>query len=207
MTDVRSVDPNVTGVLPQIYYSNDVIRTSFVRSGAIAIVVVLVIVLFVFRSIVDAALCLMPVVVAFLLTFGLMVVLGMTVNPANIIVLPLLFGIGVDSGVHILHRFRLNPRERPLGLTHGTGKGVTLTSLTTMAGFGAMLVARHRGIQGLGLVLTMGIGFTLLACWTLLPAVLELRRRSHAQNAADRRAARLADRSESETRRSRPASP
>lgn len=192
MRDVQSIDQRVTGVLPQIYFSNEVIRTSFVRSGVIAIIVVVVIVLIVFRSFTDAAMCLMPVIVGFILTFAVMVALGMSVNPANIIVLPLLFGIGVDSGVHIVHRFRLNPRERPLGLTHGTGKGVTLTSLTTMVGFGAMLVARHRGIQGLGFVLSIGIGFTLLTCWTLLPAVLEMRRRARAENAAARRSARNA---------------
>ena len=178
MHDAQSVDPHLTGVLPQIYYSNEVIRASFVRSGAIAIVVVLVIVLAVFHSPIAAAMCMMPVVIGFILTFGVMDVFGMSVNPANIIVLPLLFGIGVDCGVHVMHRYRLNPHERPLGLTHGTGKGVTLTSLTTMAGFASMLVARHRGIQGLGLVMTIGIGLTLLTCYTVLPAVLELRARS-----------------------------
>lgn len=184
MHAVQSVDPHITGVLPQIYYSNEVIRASFVRSGAIAIVVVLVIVLVVFRSLVAAAMCMMPVVIGFVLTFGVMDVFGLTVNPANIIVLPLLFGIGVDCGVHVMHRWRLNPHERPLGLTHGTGKGVTLTSLTTMAGFASMLVARHRGIQALGLVMTIGIGLTLATCWTVLPAVLELRARSRGEGAA-----------------------
>jgi predicted RND superfamily exporter protein len=192
MRDVQSVDPHITGVLPQIYYSNEVIRASFVRSGAIAIVVVLVIVLVVFHSLVAAVMCMMPVIIAFVLTFGVMDVFGMSVNPANIIVLPLLFGIGVDCGVHVMHRYRLNPHERPLGLTHGTGKGVTLTSLTTMAGFASMLVARHRGIQGLGLVMTIGIGLTLATCWTVLPAVLELRARSRTKREARRESKREA---------------
>ena len=119
----------------------------------------------------------MPVVIGFIWMFGVMWLIGVDVNAANIMVLPLLFGIGVDSGVHILHRYRQDQVSRPLGLTAGTGKGVTITSLTTMIGFGSMISASHRGIQSLGIVVTIGIGLTLVACWVVMPAWLELRQR------------------------------
>ncbi len=167
--------PFVTGVVVQIYESGWLIKTSYMYAGAYALAVVFVLVWLDFRSVRSAGLSLVPVAVGFAATFAVMWLVGMSVNPANIIVLPLMFGIGVDSGVHILHRYRQNPSQRPLGLANGTGKGITVTSLTTMIGFGAMILARHRGISSLGFVLTVGIGLTLLACWTVMPAWLQLR--------------------------------
>jgi hopanoid biosynthesis associated RND transporter like protein HpnN len=175
--DVSSVDPEATGVIYQIYHSSRVIRDSFVRAGLAALVVVVAIVLVMFRSVRDSMLAVAPVVMGFVLTLGVMRLIGQPINLANIIVLPLLFGIGVDNGIHMLHRYRLNPHERPLGLTHGTGKGIALTSLTTMAGFGTMMISRHKGISGLGLTLAIGIGLTLVACLLVMPAWLEWRQR------------------------------
>ena len=165
----------VTGVIVQIYESGRLIKNSYMLAGVYALAVVFLLVGVDFRSARAALLSLVPVGIGFAVTFGLMWVVGLSINPANIIVLPLMFGIGVDSGVHILHRFRQNPDQRPRGLACGTGTGITVTGLTTMIGFGAMILARHRGISSLGTVLTVGIGLTILACWTVMPAWLELR--------------------------------
>ena len=174
---MRSVDPAVTGVVVQVYESGELIRRSYVEAGVLAPIVVLVLVWIDFRSIRDALLSLAPVAVGFVITFGVMFLVGMAVNAANIIVLPLMFGIGVDAGVHMIHRWRMNPDARPLGLTSGTGKAISLTSYTAMIGFGSMMIAKHRGVASLGFVLTLGLGMTLLACWTVMPALLELRTR------------------------------
>ena len=91
-----------------------------------------------------------------------------------------MFGIGVDAGVHMIHRYRMDPVARPLGLTAGTGKGISLTSYTAIIGFGSLMIARHRGIQSLGFVMAVGILMTMLACWIIMPACLELRARRSA---------------------------
>ena len=174
---MRTVDPEVTGVVVQIYKSGDLIKHGFLRIGVIALAVVLVLTCLMFRSIMDALLALVPALIGFTLTFGIMGATGVNLNPANIIILPLMFGIGVDAGIHILHRVRADPTDRPLGLAHGTGKAITLTALTTMIGFAAMMTARHRGIASLGFVMTMGLGLTLTACWIAMPALLEIRAR------------------------------
>jgi len=178
--DMERVDSQITGVIVQVYKSGDLIQRSYQLAGLLAVVIVLVLVWLDFRSLADALLALVPVVVGFTLTFGLLWALGMSINPANIIVLPLMFGIGVDAGVHVLHRFRMNPTEPPPGLVRGTGKGITVTSLTTIIAFACMITARHRGIASLGFVLATGITLTLLACWTLMPAWLTLRSKRRA---------------------------
>ena len=180
MDQVLSLDKNFTGSPVQIYESGTLMRQSYLKAGALALIAVLIIAFIDFMSLIDALLCLLPVTIAFVMTFALMWVTGYTINPANIIVLPLMFGIGVASGVHVMHRYRQNPRRRPPGLAAGTGKGIILTSATTIIAFASMLIAEHKGIQSLGFVLAVGIFMTLVACMTIMPAMLEIRNRVHA---------------------------
>jgi len=177
VSGLRGIDPLVTGSPIQVHESGILMRDTYRKAGLVALVAVLLVVLVDFGSVVDAICCLLPVLVGFLCMFAVMWMADVPVNPANIIVLPLMFGIGVDSGVHIMHRFRASPHHEPVGLSHGAGKGVVLTSLTTIVGFAALMAARHRGIQSLGFVLAVGIALTLVACLTVMPAVLTLRRR------------------------------
>ncbi len=177
VNELLTVDPQTTGTVVQIYKSNQLIINAYINAAIYALIAVFLIVLLDFQSIVDALLCLLPVAVAFVLLLGLMGVLGIPVNPANVIILPLLFGMGVDSGVHMVHRYRMAREEHPPGLAGGTGKGITMTGLTTMIGFAALMVAAHRGIFSLGLVLTLGMALTLGVCLAVMPAILELRGR------------------------------
>ncbi|MEM0914639.1 MAG: MMPL family transporter [Planctomycetota bacterium] len=177
VSDLRLVDPEVTGVIVQVYESNALIVRSYAWAGVMALIAVAIILWIDFRRPDDALLSMLPTFLAFLLTLGVMGWLDDPIDPANIIVLPLLFGIGVDAGVHLMHRYRQEPSHRPLGLASGTGKGIALTSYTTIIGFGALMIASHRGIAGLGFVMSIGIAFTLLACCYVIPAILELRQR------------------------------
>ncbi len=174
VADLESIDPLVTGGAPQIHRSGKLIWAAYQQAGVAALALVVVLVWVVFRSIRDALLALLPVLLSFLITFGVMGAIGVDLNPANLMVLPLLFGIGVDAGVHVVHRARMNPEERPIGLSFGTGKGITVTSVTTLCGFVTMIFASHRGVASLGLVMTIGLATTMVACWTVLPALLEI---------------------------------
>jgi len=169
---LEQLDEHITGVIVQVYRSGHLILRSYQAAGLYALAVVFVLVWLDFRSARAASLSLLPVAVGFVVTAGVMWLAGVSVNPANIIVLPLMFGIGVDSGVHMLHRCRQDPHGQPVGLTCGTGKGITVTSLTAVIGFGSMMFASHRGIASLGFVMATGIGLTMLACWTVMPAWL-----------------------------------
>ena len=174
VVDMESVDADITGPAPQIYRSGVLIKESYQLAGIAAFLLVFALVYLDFMRLIDALLCLVPVTIGFAVTFGLMWLLGMQINPANIIVLPLMFGIGVDAGVHMIHRYRQSPTTRPLGLSDGTGKGITITNLATVLGFATLMFARHRGVASLGFVLTVGIALTTLACWFVMPAVLEI---------------------------------
>ncbi len=188
--DMRAVDPLITGVSVQIYESGVLIRDSYIGAGVLGMLVVLLMLMLDFQSVRDGLLALVPVIAGFAVTFGIMRALGMHINAANIIVLPLMFGIGVDSGVQIIYRSRMDARGEPPGLTEGTGGGVILVNMTTMIGFGVLAIpyipalglgVSHRGIQSLGFVLTCGMAMTLCACLTIMPAWLQMRRRRAAR--------------------------
>ena len=176
--DVRNADLAVIGPTVQIYESSRIIKSEYIKAAIYAIAAILIVLCLDFRRLSDALCAMAPVTIGFIGAFGVMGLLGVPLNFANIIVLPIIFGIGVSAGVHVVHRWRLEPDGRPRGLSGGTGRGITLTMLTSMIGFGCLLIAQHRGIRSLGLVMVIGLGVTLLACYFILPAILKLRART-----------------------------
>jgi predicted RND superfamily exporter protein len=91
-------------------------------------------------------------------------------NPANIMTLPLVIGIGVTNGIHILNRFA--EEKTPSILSKSTGKAVFVSGLTTISGFGSLILGKHQGIRSLGEVMSVGMATCMLAAITFLPAVL-----------------------------------
>ena len=113
-------------------------------------------------------LALLPVGIGALWLAGIMGWFQIPLNPANIMLLPLVLGIGVTNGIHILNRYA---EERNPGiLAMSTGKAVLVSGLTTIAGFGSLLLAKHRGIHSLGLVMAVGVATCLLAGLTFARA-------------------------------------
>lgn len=175
VSTMRSVDANVLGPAVQIYESTVLISRAYTLATSLAVAAILVLLLLDFHSLADSLLALLPVLIGFVGLFAVMGLIDLPLNFANIIVMPFIFGIGVDAGVHIVHRWRDDPTGVPRGLSGGTGRGILLTTLTTVIGFGCMGLAQHRGIRGLGITMVIGLVITLIACYTLLPAILRLR--------------------------------
>lgn len=126
-----------------------------------------------FRNLRDAILAMLPAVCGGILMFGMLGLLGVDLNPANLIVLPLVLGIGVDDGVHVVHDFRMQD-DGDYRTSSSTINAVMLTSLTSMIGFGSMMVAAHRGLYSVGLVLVIGVGSCLFVALVMLPAILTM---------------------------------
>ena len=168
--DVRTVDSRATGNPLQAYEASLEMKQSYQKSALYALVVITALLLFDFRSIRYTLLALLPLGVGLVQTFGLLGLLGVPLNPANMIALPILLGIGVDEGVHIVHDF-LDQRGR-YGMSQSTAVAVVVDSLTTIVGFGSLMIASHQGLQSLGRVLTIGVTCCLFTSMVMLPALL-----------------------------------
>lgn len=169
---VEKVDPNVTGTPVQLYYYTDLLKRSYEQAARYSLVAIVLLVLWHFRSPLSVALTLVPVGVGFLWLGGLMGYFDVPLNPANIMTLPLVIGIGVTNGIHILNRYA--EEQTPSILARSTGKAVLVSGLTAIAGFGSLILAKHQGIKSLGYVMSTGLATCMLAGLTFLPALLGL---------------------------------
>ena len=174
LMELRKIDPNVTGNAVHMYESSQLMKNGYIHGGVYALTAIFIFILASFRNLKTTALILLPKLVGSIWTVGLMKIVGIQLNMANLIILPLISGIGLVNGIHIVHRYRESPNGGVSVLSKSTGQGVVLSSLATMIGFGSLMVADHRGIYSIGLLLTLGIGSSLLASITLLPAMLKL---------------------------------
>jgi len=148
----------------------DAFRQAF-ATAAIAIFLVLVLAL---RSFVDAVLVMIPLLLAAAMTAAAMVALSIPLNVANVIVLPLLLGMGVDNGLHVVGRFRETGSIADV-YKSSTPRAVLVSVLTTLMSFVALAFAAHRGMASMGHLLAIAIGFILFATLIVLPALLAWR--------------------------------
>lgn len=171
---IRSIDPEATGKPFGTLEGLRSMRNGFTKAGLYALVVIVGVLALDFRTIKHTVFALLPLAIGMVWLLGLMVITGHNLNPANMIALPLIVGCGVDNGVHVLHDFRTRQRRRDYALTGATGKGIAVSGLTTVLGFGALMISSHKGLSGLGFVLALGVLMCMTASLVFLPALLRM---------------------------------
>jgi predicted RND superfamily exporter protein len=164
--------PYLTGTPVQLFFYTRLLKDSYEEAAIYSLIAIVFLVLWHFRSPLCVVLALIPVGVGFLWMVGLMRLADIKFNPANIMTLPLIIGIGVTNGIHILNRFA--EERHPSLLARSTGKAVLVSGLTTIAGFGSLILAKHRGIESLGFIMAVGVGTCMVAGLTFLPAILNV---------------------------------
>jgi predicted RND superfamily exporter protein len=169
---LRTVDPNVTGTPVQLLEYTSLLKKSYENAAIYSLGAIVLLVFIHFRSIGSVFLALLPVAVGSVWLLGVMGAFNIPFNPANIMTLPLVIGVGVTNGIHILNRFA--EERSPSILAKSTGKAVLVSGLTTITGFGSLVLAKHRGIESLGWVMSIGVAACMLAGLTFLPAILTL---------------------------------
>ena len=94
------------------------------------------------------------------------------------VVIPLLFGIGIDSGIHLVHRAMVEGARGSDLLGTTTARAVFYSALTTTVSFGSLAFSSHQGMRSFGVLLTVGMVFTVVCNLVVLPALLELTTRA-----------------------------
>lgn len=176
--DVQAVMPSATGAPVMVTFAGDAVVESFVTASAIAAVLVLLFLAAVLRRLSDVLLTAAPVALAAILTFALIPLFGLTLNFANVIVLPLLFGLGVASAIHVVMRRRSAGGAGDM-MRSSTPRAVLFSTLTTLASFGGLALSPHLGMASMGLLLTIAILSILFFTLVWLPGVLRVLDRRH----------------------------
>jgi len=174
VTQVKGIVPNATGEPIMVYESLTIMRDAYLKAFAYAFLGIAVILLINFKSVRFAAMGALPLGVGLLFMVGGMRLAGVSFNSANIIVLPLILGVGIDSAIYIINRYRQGNETPAQVATRSAGIGVFLNALTILFSFGALMVAHHQGVFSIGAVMSLGMAASVAVFLAFLPALLSL---------------------------------
>lgn len=174
ITDVQSVAPKTTD-LPIIYWeSMKEVIGSFQKAITIALITIALLLFAIQRNITDTLLVMTPLILAGLFTMASTVLTHTPINYANIIALPLLLGLGVDNGIHMVEKLHHSLSEEQNIYQSSTARAMFYGALTTASSFAGLAFSPHEGIASMGLVITIGIFWIMTCTFVVLPALSKL---------------------------------
>jgi len=166
---VQSVAPEATGAPIDTRASGDSVVHAFLEAGVYSLASITVILVLVLRRTRDVVLTLIPVLLSGLLTFATCGALDLPLNFANIIALPLLFGVGVAFNIYFVLAWRAGETAM---LQSSLMRAVVFSAMTTATAFGALWLSSHPGTASMGRLLMLSLGWELLVTLLFRPALL-----------------------------------
>ncbi len=174
---VKSIAPDATDSPVSIYASGMAIISSFKEATLYAFLAITIYLLIELRKFTITLVILTPLILATLMAGAASVLLGIPLNFANVIVVPLMLGIGVHSGIIFVVRYQSEPPRGGNMLTTSNARAALFSNLATMVSTGSLSFSPHKGISSIGILLTLCLGFLTVATLVLLPALLKLTER------------------------------
>ena len=173
-TELQKVNKDATGIGQIVYlFVSRTLDDLPLLIFSVSFVVLLVVSLD-FRSAKLAFLVFIPLIFAIVYAVGAVILTGQIISVLMLSGFPLILGIGVDDGVHLVHRVLEDPKAGVVHAVTHTGKAILMTSITTMVSFGGLLLMNHHGLEGLGFLVTVGVGLCFITSVTIFPAILTL---------------------------------
>ena len=171
---VQAIDPGASGLLA-VVEGMMIGDRPWIPWIALSILGFVLLVLCVdFRRSASVLLAVLPVLAAVPFTLGALCWIGIPFNVMTWLVLPLIFGLGIDDGIHVVHRFLDDPAQPIRGAALSVGRAIAMTTLTTAASFSILLFTDHPGLETMAAVMLIGLPACLLASVTVLPAAAVL---------------------------------
>ena len=172
--DLDIVSEKVTGMPPVMKELISVIGNDGKNAALLTILVVFMLLWLDFRKIKYAVIAMIPLVAGFVWMVGLMKLTGMQLTVVNVMGLPMIIGIGIDYGVHVVHRWRSEEKGKVNKIFASTGKAILLSALTTMLAFGSLVFSIWRGFGSLGGAMFIGVGACFLSTVIILSGIIGL---------------------------------
>jgi hopanoid biosynthesis associated RND transporter like protein HpnN len=169
---VQREAPNATGAPMISLEAGEAVVRAFVQAFLLALAGIIVALLIVLRSFKYTLLVLIPLLLSSLFTAAFTVLLDVPFNFANIIALPLLLGLGIDSSLHMVHRSLNNQMVSEVLIHTSTARAIFYSALTALVDFASLMLSSHQGTASMGILLTVGLTFTLICTLVILPVLL-----------------------------------
>jgi len=174
IVDVQAIAPETTD-LPVMYWeSMKEVIAAFQQAIIIALVTIALLLYLIRRNFTDTLLVMAPLILAGLFTMASTVLTGTPINFANIIALPLLLGLGVDNGIHMVEKLHHSLSEKQNIYQSSTARAMFYGALTTASSFMGLAFSPHQGIASMGLIITIGIFWIMTCTFIILPALSKL---------------------------------
>lgn len=173
--DVARVTPSATGQ-PEIQYNaGRTVVSAFIQAITTAVIAVLFLLLLLLRNVRQTLAVILPLLLATASTAAIAALINQPFNFANVIALPLLIGVGVDNGIHMVkrheHSIGRHGHESSL-MTSSTARAILFSTITTIGSFGTLAFSNHPGTASMGVILAIGMTASLLAALFVVPAIL-----------------------------------
>jgi len=168
---VIAIAPDATGAPIVMLEGGRAVILAFFQAAGLAVVAITVLLVVLLRNLRDIAMVFAPLVLAALLTVAATVVLDMPFNFANVIVLPLLFGLGVAGSLQLVMR-EIREHGTAGVLTSSTPRAVLFSAVTTIGSFGSLGLSGHPGTASMGLLLAIAITLSMVCSLVVLPALM-----------------------------------
>ncbi len=166
---VRAVAPDAAGSPVSIRESGRTVTRAFLQAGGYAVLAIALLAYAVLRRARDVALMLAPLILAGILTLATIVVIGLPLNFANIIALPLLLSLGVSYAIYFVSYGRSGAKNP---LQSSMARAVLFSAATVLVAFGSLAISSHPGTAGMGKLLTVALLYSLTSTFFLLPSLL-----------------------------------
>jgi len=170
--DLDRVSKKATGMPPVMKELIRIIGIDGRNAALLTILVVFMLLWLDFRKIKYAVIAMIPLVAGFIWMIGLMKLTGMQITIVNVMGLPMIIGIGIDYGVHVVHRWRIEKTGKVNKIFASTGKAILLSALTTMLAFGSLIFSIWRGFGSLGGAMFIGVGACFLSTVIILSGII-----------------------------------
>lgn len=166
---VLAAEPNAIGGPVSILKSGDTIVRAFIHAGIWALLVISLLLYLTLRRISDVLMTMVPLLVAGAVTLELCVLIGLPLNFANIVALPLLLGVGVAFKIYYVTAWR---EGRTNLLQSSLTRAIFFSALTTATAFGSLWLSSHPGTASMGKLLVLSFVITLAAVLLFQPALM-----------------------------------
>jgi uncharacterized protein len=166
---VLAVEPNATGPAVLLFEAGNTVVHAFIEAGFFALCAIAILLLIALRRIGDVLLTLVPLLVAGVVTLELCVVLGLPLNFANVIALPLLLGVGVAFKIYYIMAWRTGKTAL---LQSSLTRAVVFSAMTTATAFGSLWLSSHPGTSSMGKLMALALACTMAAAVLFQPALM-----------------------------------
>ena len=170
VADVRSVRAEAAGRTMVEWGIGQVVVDAFAQAIVTTLFIVLLLLFLYFRRLTPVLLVMVPIGLTMIYTLGIAQTMGLSLNMANILMIPLVIGLGVDTGIHLVHRYENPSTSRATEATH---RAVIISGLTTCGTFFSLSFSPHGGAASIGLLLTLAISMLLIISLSVLPFLLK----------------------------------